>query len=242
MQISVVKKTFSNANLYRRGYRKGKTHEGDGWSANDPFILSQRMNLSYRIIKRFVDLAISSTSLIVLFPVFAFITLAVRLTSPGPIFYPCKEIGQGGRRFVYYKFRTMVVHADKLREQLGDRNEMTGPFFKMKNDPRVTPTGRILRKFSIDELPQLWSVIKGDMSLIGPRPTQVIEYELLSNWQKQRVCVKPGAVCLWHLQGKSGDFDEMVELDMKYIENWSIWLDITILVRTAWYIMSGKNS
>jgi len=191
--------------------------------------------------KRLVDILVAGFSVILLSPLFVLIALAIKLTSPGPVFYRWHVVGQGGRPFVGYKFRTMVVGADKLREQLDDKNEMTGPYFKMKNDPRVTLIGRILRKFSLDELPQLWTVLKGDMSLVGPRPTQAFEYEQLEEWHKRRVSVKPGMICLWHVRGKTKDFDEMVRLDLEYISNWSLWLDIKLLAGAALYVLLGGN-
>jgi lipopolysaccharide/colanic/teichoic acid biosynthesis glycosyltransferase len=135
----------------------------------------------------------------------------------------------------------MFNGADRMREQLREKNEMTGVFFKMKNDPRVTPAGRILRRFSLDELPQLWSILKGDMSLVGPRPTQVFEYQQLADWQKQRTQVIPGGVSLWIASGKTQDFDQMVRSDLHYINNWSIWLDLWILMKVIPYVLFGRN-
>src|SRR6266566_7330597 len=183
--------------------------------------------------KRTLDFLISAVALVVLSPVFVFSVILIKLTSPGPAFFRWSVVGQGGEPFVGYKFRTMFNGADRIREQLRGKNEMTGVFFKMKHDPRVTPVGRVLRRFSLDELPQLWSVLKGDMSLVGPRPTQVFEYEQLTNWQKQRVHVKPGAVSLWIVSGKTSDFDQMVYQDLEYVRNWSLWLDLRILLKAV---------
>ena len=140
-----------------------------------------------------------------------------------------------------YKFRSMFAGADRAREQLREKNEMTAVFFKMKNDPRVTPVGRILRRFSLDELPQLWSVFWGHMSLVGPRPAQVFEHEQLEDWQKQRVQLKPGLVSLWIVSGKTRNLDEMARLDLDYIRNLSIWLDLKILLKALPYVLLGKN-
>jgi lipopolysaccharide/colanic/teichoic acid biosynthesis glycosyltransferase len=191
--------------------------------------------------KRVMDVVISGTVFLILLPVMILIMLLVKLTSPGSIFFRWNVIGKGGQPFVGHKFRTMFDGADRIREQLREKNEMTGVFFKMQNDPRVTPIGRILRRFSLDELPQLWSVLKGDMSLVGPRPTQIFEYEQLKDWQKQRVQVKPGSVSLWIVSGKTTDFDRMVRLDLEYINNWSMWLDLKILIKAIPYVLLGKN-
>jgi len=194
-----------------------------------------------RALKRLIDIVVASASLILLSPLFALIALAIKLTSPGPVLYRWPVVGQGGRPLKAYKFRTMVVGADEMKKQLLDKNEATGPVFKMKNDPRVTPVGRILRKFSLDELPQLWSVLKGDMSLVGPRPVLTYEWEQFNDWQRRKLSVKPGMICLWHLRGQPRDLDEWVKLDLEYIENWSLWLDLKLLVGAAWYVVSGRN-
>jgi len=191
--------------------------------------------------KRALDLLGSAVALVIFSPLFVLTAILVKFTSPGPVFFRWNVIGQGRKPFVSYKFRTMLNGADRLREQLRDKNEMTGVFFKMKNDPRVTRLGRILRRFSLDELPQLCSVFKGDMSLVGPRPTQVFEYEQLKDWQKQRVHVKPGAVSLWIVSGKTSDFDQLVYQDLEYVRNWSLWLDLRILLKAVPYVLLGKN-
>ena len=192
-------------------------------------------------LKRVLDILIAGAAFLILLPVMILLSLLVKLSSPGPVFFRWNVIGKGGQPFVGYKFRTMFDGADRIREQLSKKNEMTGVFFKMKNDPRVTPVGRVLRRFSLDELPQLWSVLNGDMSLVGPRPTQVFEYEQLSEWQKQRNAVKPGSVSLWIVSGKTQDFDKMVRLDLEYVNNWSPWLDLKILLKAVPYMLFGKN-
>jgi len=215
-------------------------------SANHTSVLQESRDLRElpavgMAMKRVMDVIISVTAFLILFPVMILITLLVKLTSPGPIFFRWNVIGKGGQPFVGHKFRTMFDGADGIREQLREKNEMTGVFFKMQNDPRVTPIGRILRRFSLDELPQLWSVFKGDMSLVGPRPTQIFEYEQLRDWQKQRVKMKPGSISLWIVSGKTTDFDQMVRLDLEYINSWSIWLDLKILLQAIPYVLLGKN-
>jgi lipopolysaccharide/colanic/teichoic acid biosynthesis glycosyltransferase len=188
-----------------------------------------------------MDILIAGAAFLILLPFMILVALLVKVTSPGPVFFRWNVIGKGGQPFVGYKFRTMFDGADRIREQLREKNEMTGVFFKMKNDPRVTPIGRVLRRFSLDELPQLWSVLNGDMSLVGPRPTQVFEYEQLNEWQKQRNAVTPGSVSLWIVSGKTQDFDKMVRLDLEYVNNWSLWLDVKILLRAVPYVLLGKN-
>ena len=192
-------------------------------------------------LKRTLDIAVSSIALLVTSPLLVFIAILVRVTSPGPILFRWHVVGKGGKPFLGYKFRSMCNGADKARDDLRQQNEMSGVFFKMKNDPRVTPVGRVLRRFSLDELPQLWSVLRGQMSLVGPRPCQVFEYAQLSDWQKQRTRVKPGLVSLWIVSGKSKDFDDMVRQDLYYACNCSLLLDLKILLRAVPYVFLGKN-
>ena len=193
------------------------------------------------LLKRLLDVFVSGALLLLLSPLLFILAILVKLTSPGPILFDWHVIGQGGRPFVGYKFRTMVVGADRMREQLAAKNEMTGPFFKMTHDPRVTSVGKVMRRFSLDELPQLWSILVGDMSLVGPRPTQVFEYEQLQEWQKRRVEVRPGAISSWIVLGKTRNFDEMVNLDLDYIDRWSIWTDLNMLLKAIPYVLLGKN-
>jgi lipopolysaccharide/colanic/teichoic acid biosynthesis glycosyltransferase len=191
--------------------------------------------------KRMLDVAVSGLALVVLAPLLAAIAVAIRLDSAGPVLFRWPVVGQGGQPFKAYKFRTMVVGADAMKQQLLDQNEATGPVFKMKHDPRVTRVGRFLRRYSLDELPQLWSILKGDMSLVGPRPVLTYEWEQFNDWQRQKLSIQPGAVCLWHVRGQPRDLDEWVKLDLEYIRNWSLGLDLQILGRALGYIVSGKN-
>jgi len=197
-----------------------------------------------RRLKRAIDVVVSLVGLIVLAPVLVLIALIVRLTSEGPIFYPWRVLGERARPFVGYKFRTMVPNADALKRELLARNQMTGPVFKMRDDPRVTPVGRWLRKFSLDELPQLWSVLKGDMSLVGPRPPSAEEFAAFKPWQHGKLAVIPGITCLWQVQGRSeiADFDQWASLDLEYIRNWSLWLDLKILLKTIPVVIAGKGA
>jgi lipopolysaccharide/colanic/teichoic acid biosynthesis glycosyltransferase len=193
--------------------------------------------------KRVLDILVSALSLILLAPLFLVLGAAVKLTAPGPVFYRWKVVGKNGSPFTGYKFRSMVTNADELKARLEAQNEMTGPMFKITNDPRVTSVGAWMRKYSLDELPQLYSVLKGDMSLVGPRPPLVTEYEMFTAYQKQKLAVKPGITCLWQVSGRNdiNDFDQWVSLDLEYIRNWSQRLDLQILLRTVRAVVSGSG-
>jgi lipopolysaccharide/colanic/teichoic acid biosynthesis glycosyltransferase len=193
--------------------------------------------------KRLVDIVVSSFLLVILSPLLALFALFVKLDTDGAVLYHWKVVGRGERFFTSYKFRTMVVNADALKEELQGRNEMQGPVFKIKDDPRITRTGKWLRKYSLDELPQLWSVLKGDMSLVGPRPPLQTEFARFNDWQRQKVQVKPGLTCLWQVSGRNEvkSFDDWVRLDLEYIQNWSLLLDVKILFRTIPVVLLGKG-
>jgi exopolysaccharide biosynthesis polyprenyl glycosylphosphotransferase len=198
-------------------------------------------------IKRLIDIVVSLTAIIFLSPVMALTALLVKLTTPGPIFFIQKRMGRNKRMFDIYKFRTMVVDAEKRLKDLEDKNEADGAVFKIKNDPRITPIGRFLRKTSIDELPQLFNVLKGDMSLVGPRPLQVRDYELFEtfcdDWQRRRFSVRPGITCLWQIKGRSSTtFEKWMELDLQYIRTWSLWLDLQILAKTVPAVLKGSGA
>lgn len=190
-----------------------------------------------------MDVLGAAAGLALLAPVLAACAVAVRRSSPGPIFYRWRVVGRAGRPFIGYKFRTMYVDADERKRALAARNEMNGPMFKLTDDPRVTPVGRILRRYSLDELPQLWSVLKGDMSLVGPRPPLQSEWELFAPWQRRKLAVTPGITCLWQVRGRNRirDFDEWVRLDLEYIDHWSLWLDLRILARTIPAVLGGTG-
>lgn len=181
--------------------------------------------------------------MILLSPVFLILALMVKLTSRGPVFYPWKVVGRNGKPFTGYKFRSMVANADQLKSALEAHNEMLGPVFKLTNDPRITAVGGWMRRYSLDELPQLYSVFMGDMSLVGPRPPLVTEYVRFSDYQKQKLAVTPGMTCLWQTNGRNNvsDFDEWVALDLEYIRRWSLWLDCQILASTAWVVIAGSG-
>lgn len=196
-------------------------------------------------IKRLFDIVASAALLLLLSPLFLIIAVAIKLTTPHlPVFYPWRVIGYKGRPFTGYKFTTMQRDADDRKAELMHLNEMTGPVFKIREDPRVTPLGKHLRKYSLNELPQLWSVLKGDMSLVGPRPAYPNELARYELWHKRKLCVQPGITCLWQIRGRNEirDFDDWVRMDFEYIDNWSLWLDWLILIRTIRAVILGTGS
>jgi lipopolysaccharide/colanic/teichoic acid biosynthesis glycosyltransferase len=183
--------------------------------------------------KRALDVIGASAGLICLSPILALAAIAVRCTSSGPIFYSQERSGQGGRRFRIYKFRSMVVDADRLKQHLMAINEQDGPAFKVKNDPRVTKVGKFLRATSIDELPQLCNVLLGDMSLVGPRPLPCDETAGCNQWQRRRLDVPPGLTCIWQVSGRSKvSFDEWIRMDIRYIRSRAIWNDLKLILKT----------
>jgi lipopolysaccharide/colanic/teichoic acid biosynthesis glycosyltransferase len=195
----------------------------------------------YRYIKRMIDIVIALIGIVMLSPLFLVVAILVAITSGFPIFYPWDVVGQNGIPFRGYKFRTMIRGAEKMRPTLSQFNEASDPVFKMQNDPRITWLGKILRKYSIDEFPQLWNVLKGDISLIGPRPPLVSEWKDFSPYQKLKMKARPGAVSLWHVRGQPRNLDDWVALDLEYIHTWSLTLDFKIFWGAVWYILSGKN-
>jgi exopolysaccharide biosynthesis polyprenyl glycosylphosphotransferase len=199
---------------------------------------------SSQVVKRLVDVLISISLIITLTPLMVGVAVAIKLTSEGPVFFPQDRMGLNKRRFRIYKFRTMVADAEKLMATLESRNEASGPVFKMKNDPRITSIGRFLRRSSIDELPQLLNVLKGDMSLVGPRPLPVRDYEGFNeDWHRRRFSVKPGITCLWQVKGRSGiSFDQWMLLDMQYLDEWSLWLDFKIMAKTVPAVLKGAGA
>jgi exopolysaccharide biosynthesis polyprenyl glycosylphosphotransferase len=195
------------------------------------------------IIKRALDMCISGLALLLCCPLFLILSVLIKLDSPGPILYISKRCGRKGRLFNFYKFRSMVKNADKLLHSLRDKNEKKGPVFKMVADPRLTNIGKIMRKLSLDELPQLWNVFKGDMSLVGPRPPTPEEVEQYKDWQLKRLQIKPGITCLWQVRGRSNlSFYKWVKLDLWYINNWSFGLDLKILWWTIPVVLKRKGA
>jgi lipopolysaccharide/colanic/teichoic acid biosynthesis glycosyltransferase len=196
-------------------------------------------------LKRLIDFVVSVILLVVLSPLFVLIALAIKITTPRlPVLYKWRVVGRNGVEFIGYKFTTMEADAEERKQELLERNEMTGPVFKIKDDPRATRLGRFLRKYSLNELPQLWSVLKGDMSLVGPRPAFRHELERYEFWHKRKLSIKPGITCIWQVRGRNKvhRFDDWVGMDLEYIDNWSLWLDFKILFRTVWAVLAGTGS
>ena len=195
------------------------------------------------VLKRIVDFLVAAGCLILWSPLLLLIGMAVKLTSRGPVFYRQTRCGLFGRRFTLVKFRTMIDGAEDKLWEIRHLNEMSGPVFKMRNDPRVTPLGKYLRKFSLDEIPQFWNVIKGEMSVVGPRAPLSEEVEFYSFRQRRRLSVKPGITCLWQVSGRSEiDFQRWMDLDLQYIDNWSLWLDLSIMLKTIPAVFSGRGA
>lgn len=197
----------------------------------------------YHFVKRFIDVTLSAISLVVLSPIMILIAYKIKREDGGPVFYKQIRIGKDGRCFKMYKFRSMVINADQLLEKLKDQNDVTGAMFKMKNDPRITKIGHFIREHSLDELPQLVNVLKGDMSLVGPRPPLPVEVEQYTDYDRQRLYVVPGCTGLWQATERNNvGFDEMVKLDLKYINNSSIIYDFWIIWRTIAIIFKPNSS
>jgi exopolysaccharide biosynthesis polyprenyl glycosylphosphotransferase len=196
------------------------------------------------IFKRLLDIAGSFVLLVSLLPLFALVAVLIKLTSPGPVFFQQERVGLNKRRFLICKFRTMVTNAEQMMSHLEVLNEVPGPVFKIKDDPRITGIGKWLRRTSIDELPQLLNVLKGDMSLVGPRPLPVRDYQGFNeDWQRRRFSVRPGITCLWQVQGRSSiAFEQWMQLDIQYLDEWSLWLDLKILARTIPAVVKGSGA
>lgn len=195
------------------------------------------------LIKQIFDYAAAAVLIVLLAPVLITAAIAVRLSGPGPILFRQERCGLNGRRFTLLKFRSMVVDAESKREELEDRNEASGPVFKIRNDPRVTAVGRFLRRTSIDELPQLFNVLRGEMSLVGPRPPIPGEVDQYERWQRRRLSMKPGITCLWQVTGRNNvGFDDWMRLDLHYIDNWSLLLDLRILMKTVGVVLSRRGA
>ena len=203
-----------------------------------------RNGVIYLFIKRTVDIIGSLVGLILLLPVFFVVTLAIKIEDPkGSVFFSQNRCGKNNKNFKMYKFRSMVSNAEELLEELMEYNEMDGPVFKIKEDPRITRVGKFIRKTSIDELPQLFNILMGHMSIVGPRPAiphEVAEYD---DYQKQRLLVKPGLTCIWQVSGRNSiGFDEWVDMDLEYIEKRNLWMDIKLIFKTVGVLFGDDNA
>ncbi|MCC7230542.1 MAG: sugar transferase [Fimbriimonadaceae bacterium] len=202
-----------------------------------------RRPVRYRVWKRGFDLAVSLLLLAIFLPLFIVLALLVKVTSKGPVFYASTRVGRCGRHFRFLKFRTMYADADRRLQELLAANEKEGPIFKIKNDPRITPVGRFLRKFSLDELPQLIHVARGEMSMVGPRPPVPREVEQYDDFARERLTIKPGMTCYWQIQGRSNlSFEEWMALDHKYMQEMSFWTDVKILAQTPMAVLRGEGA
>jgi exopolysaccharide biosynthesis polyprenyl glycosylphosphotransferase len=215
----------------------------DGIRTNNDGNEGMDKNFSYFFMKRLIDLILSILGIVFLSPIMLIIDIAIKVESKGPIIFSQDRVGKDGKFFKMYKFRSMVINAEELKEKLLSQNEMSGPMFKMKDDPRITKVGKFIRKTSIDELPQLFNVIKGDMSLVGPRPNLPKEVAQFSDYHKLKLKAKPGLTCYWQVMGRNSiGFEEWMELDIKYIRERSIWLDIKLIFRTFFVLFGDKNA
>jgi exopolysaccharide biosynthesis polyprenyl glycosylphosphotransferase len=247
----IVKTVAHQARLHRLDVKVVPDfYDGIGWNAPirqiGPFpvmeLHREPIPFTGLLLKRLVDLVGSALALLFLSPLLALIALGIRLDSSGPVIYRSRRMGKKGREFVCYKFRTMVANADALKAELLARNERRGPFFKMANDPRITRLGSMLRKYSLDELPQFWNVFLGNMSLVGPRPHPIDEYEKYTLEHRRRLDVKPGITGLWQVTARRDPaFETSMVLDLEYIENWTLALDLRILLRTFAVVARGDG-
>ena len=197
----------------------------------------------YSFTKRVFDVGASFVGLTLLSPVLLGAAIAIKLESKGPIIFSQDRVGLNGKIFKMYKLRSMVSNAEELKEKLLEKNEMSGPMFKMKDDPRITKVGKFIRKTSIDELPQLINVLKGDMSLVGPRPSLPKEVEQFEPWMYERLQVKPGLTCIWQVSGRNNiDFEDWMKLDIKYVRERSLWGDLKLVFRTFFVLFGDKNA
>ena len=225
--------------------RKNNIFEKKVMPENNIYYATLKTRHGYRWLRRFQDILFSLIAIIILSPVMLITVISIIIDDPkgGPVFSQIR-VGKNGKEFKMYKFRSMVVDAEDRLKELLEENEMDGPVFKIADDPRITRVGKFIRKTSIDELPQLFNVLKGDMSLVGTRPPTVDEYKQYESHHKRRLSMKPGITGLWQVSGRSNieDFEEVVKLDVTYIDNWSLWNDIKILFKTVYVVFAGRGA
>lgn len=203
----------------------------------------EKVGLVYSFFKRLFDVILSLMGIILLSPIFIIVIIAIKIDSKGKAFFVQERVGLKGNIFRMYKFRSMVVDAEELKKNLMTQNEMGGPMFKMKEDPRVTRVGRFIRKTSIDELPQLFNVLKGDMSLVGPRPSLPSEVKEFEPWMMERLAVKPGITCYWQVSGRNNiDFIDWMKLDIKYVREKNIWIDVKLIFKTVFVLFGDEHA
>lgn len=234
--------TFSmDANFVGLETTRAEVQEFEGWSVLS--FSSTPTDADALVAKRAMDLLGAAAALVVCAPVLALAALAIKLEDGGPVLFTQERSGLYGRRFWMLKFRSMVIDAEAQKGDLATQNEMSGPVFKMARDPRVTRVGAFLRKTSLDEFPQFWNVLRGEMSLVGPRPPLPAEVVRYARWQMRRLSMKPGITCIWQVSGRNNvDFDTWMKLDLQYIDSWSLFLDVTLLLRTVPAVLSGRGA
>lgn len=215
----------------------------DKVQGEEEYIKVDDSNRIYLFLKRTIDILGSAFGLIMLSPLFLIVAIAIKIEdSKGSVLFSQKRVGQYGKEFNMYKFRSMVSNAEELKAKLMEQNEMSGPMFKMKHDPRITKVGKFIRKTSIDELPQLINILKGEMSLVGPRPSLPKEVAKFETWMLERLEVKPGLTCYWQVMGRNDiDFEDWMKLDIKYVHNRNLWLDIKLIFKT-FFVLFGDES
>jgi len=226
-------------------FRLNRSATSDSRFATDGY-LHYRVGIARRWeerVKRLFDIVAGSIALALLAPLFLVVAILVKVTSRGPVFFRQNRVGRHGRPFQMLKFRSMVVNAEQLQAKLQEQNEQTGPVFKMRSDPRITRVGRFIRRYSIDELPQFWNVVRGDMSIVGPRPplpSEVVQYDA---WQRRRLSMRPGLTCLWQTQGRNRiGFEQWMYLDLQYVDQWSVLSDLQLVARTIPAVISGDGA
>jgi exopolysaccharide biosynthesis polyprenyl glycosylphosphotransferase len=227
------------------GFRMDRAKPADAKAIADGYVhyLNVQNKPVQLLLKRLLDIAASGTALLLLSPLLAGVALAIKVTSRGPILFKQVRVGKHGRTFHMLKFRSMVANAEELKARLAAQNEQSGPVFKMTRDPRITDIGRFIRKYSIDELPQLINVLRGEMAIVGPRPpipSEVAQYE---GWQRRRLSVRPGLTCVWQVSGRNQiSFEEWMYLDMRYIDHWSLKQDIALILKTVPVVLTGRGA